>query len=1275
MIIRDNSNIDIIQGNIGYGDTTVEDITDWRIENTSAGILNINNSSSIILPYGGTSEIGQIPNSTDRYIIFKGGTSTFYVPPGGIICDLLVVGGGGGGGDAQYECGGGGGGGIVYMVNKTFISGTYNVIVGNGGAIATVGGDSSITFNNTPLSFDGISVVGKGGGCGGDPGGNGGSGGGGNYKTVLANPNYGTATQGNTFWDGTTYVPGGFNGKTGGRYSGGGGGGAGEAGGTDVEGDLSYEGFYNGGGDGRSVSIIGLSVFYGGGGAGGGSGILIGANGGGGRVYYNANGESGTPNTGGGGGGAILNYSGGAGGSGIVILRYSIQNISMPLPLSIISNGNIGFGTAPTSTSKLEIFGDINMNGNYKISAIDVISSTSNYVQSTSNNLLTNILNSRSQWITNNNMIYHSITSTPEATIRTSGITRTMIFTYTTDTTGAGQTQYTINIPTNFVCDILMVAGGGAGGSSMGVYAMGGGGGGAVLYGSNINIPSNTYIIKVGRGALGGKGGIGNEGETQGKLTEGFGAILYGGGSGGGAGEQLPPLYSLNPYSGGSGGGGNTFYQVDKTPGAVGTLSIKGSILTTSTLYSGNIGGAGANSSTANQGGGGGGAGSAGGPGGTSGNATGNGGNGVLINIIGSNYYWGAGGGGSGYLATPPKGGLGGGGAGTTFIAEGGYQYGTNGGNAYTVATNVNDINGLSHSGSGGGARDENAGTKAGNGGSGVIIIKYVEAKIGIGTTNPSSKLHLFDNVINNTILTIQNNYNITNILPTQIVFTPTGSTASGTIGTTDRYISFLYSGSASTMQYTFTINEALLCDILIIGGGGGGGSGAAVTTQIAGGGGAGGVVYMINKILSIGTYKINVGKGGTAATTGATNGTDSSITNNDNITLIFDNISLIGKGGGRGANVNATTAATRADAGGSGGGGGHSTTTPTTGGASTQGNTFWNGTAYVAGGFNGKTPSETNRGGGGGGAGELGDTDGIGYGGDGRAVNITGTSTSYAGGGNAPPYYGTTTTGSEGGGGALSAFAGSQNGGDGALNSGSGGAGAYGASSATTRIGGAGAAGIVIIRYKRFTSSSIELIRGTQNDSNRDYKIGNYMPPNYSSDSDFIIKSSLNGADNDYIKITGSTAAITNPTGTASWTTTSDRRIKENIERASYDKCYESINKLELNRFNYINGFNTVNRDITQLGFIAQEVKEIFPKSVFENIYINDNINISNLHSIDITQINYSLYGAVKKLIEKVDNNVKKIKYLNSILNIDTDTTTTSNIIIDTMVLTNNII
>jgi hypothetical protein len=179
-------------------------------------------------------------------------------------------------------------------------------------------------------------------------------------------------------------------------------------------------------------------------------------------------------------------------------------------------------------------------------------------------------------------------------------------------------------------------------------------------------------------------------------------------------------------------------------------------------------------------------------------------------------------------------------------------------------------------------------------------------------------------------------------------------------------------------------------------------------------------------------------------------------------------------------------------------------------------------------------------------------------------------------------------------------------------------------------------------------TSSSINLIRGTTTDANHDYKLGNY-------NGEFKVVSSVSSVDTDYIRIT-TAGAITNPSGTANWNTGSDRRIKENIKRASYDKCYENINKLELNCFNYVEGFNTVNRDKTQLGFIAQEVSAIFPKSISTQGYYSDTLSIPDLLSIDISQINYALYGAVKKLIEKNDEDQERMNSFNNRINTITE-------------------
>ena len=289
-----------------------------------------------------------------------------------------------------------------------------------------------------------------------------------------------------------------------------------------------------------------------------------------------------------------------------------------------------------------------------------------------------------------------------------------IIFKYTTETdANTRQTKYTIDIPKGTVCDILMVGGGGAGGKSIG----GGGGGGAVLYGKDISIPEGKYTINVGRGAT--------SGETNGAPTTGFGATIYGGGSGANITYGDGQVKSGN--SGGSGAGGkvysSTTYQNNGNAGGV-IDSILGNILINATLYSGKAGGAGGGG-TVNRSGGGGGAGAVGITGSASTNP-GKGGDGIMVNITGTDLYWGGGGGGANYNNTgSASGGLGGGGAGqrndNNIIT-----YGTVGGNAYSSATNMNAGQ---HTGSGGGGAGYGltlGNNMGGDGGSGIIIIKYI---------------------------------------------------------------------------------------------------------------------------------------------------------------------------------------------------------------------------------------------------------------------------------------------------------------------------------------------------------------------------------------------------------------------------------------------------------------------------------------------------------------------------------------------------------------------
>ena len=509
--------------------------------------------------------------------------------------------------------------------------------------------------------------------------------------------------------------------------------------------------------------------------------------------------------------------------------------------------------------------------------------------------------------------------------------------------------------------------------------------------------------------------------------------------------------------------------------------------------------------------------------------------------------------------------------------------------------------------------------------------IYYNTSNVGIGTTNPISKLHIYNDTSINTKLTIQNSF-VVSSLPTEILITDTTST---TIGTTDRCISFPYLGTAATKSYTLTTTEALICDILIVGGGGGGGSG------IGSGGGAGGLLYYSGVNIAAGTYTIIVGAGGAGAVNYLARGA------NGNNSSAFGNIAY-GGGGGAGQswvyNTSGSASGTLQTTSANQGSGAGGTRYKTLGNAGTAGQGNSGGNLVEGGGIYSS--------GGGGGAGGIGGNGSLtlnvgGIGGIGVSSSITGSSIDYAGGGGGVKDNYTTTPVS------FTGFTASHGGGAGGVptgvngTDGKGGGGGGGGGESNPQ-GGKGGSGIVIIRYRiNIIKASIDLIRGISGDANTDYSIAN-------NGGDFKIISSTSSVYTDYIRITSTGASIYNPTASPQWSTVSDRRIKENIEKASYDKCYDNINKLELYRFNYIAELKNINKDLKQLGYIAQEVQNIFPKAVSKQKFSNDKLSIDDMLSIDIAQINYSLYGAVKKLIEIDTNKESRIKKMETLLNIN---------------------
>jgi hypothetical protein len=394
---------------------------------------------------------------------------------------------------------------------------------------------------------------------------------------------------------------------------------------------------------------------------------------------------------------------------------------------------------------------------------------------------------------------------------------------------------------------------------------------------------------------------------------------------------------------------------------------------------------------------------------------------------------------------------------------------------------------------------------------------------VGIGTNIPQTKLHIYQDTINDTKLTIQNNFT-SGGAGGAITSSPTATTtAINGLYTTMVFTYTTETAGAGTGQTLYTITApagGITCDILLVAGGGGGG-------DPHGGGGGAGQLILIHQATLNGTYSVKVGRGGTGGiyiTTAPTKGRNSEIANSS--------ITVIAEGGG----ANSSTSSDKN--GGSGAGGDAFTGGGGTSGGGNKDTTvdlFPSATVYSRGNNGGNEGTNPSRlgGGGGGGAGQEGQPDSFsipGKGGDGlsgiTAINYD-FQTNFGnygrleadgkyyfagggGGGNS-----TVSNGSKGGGGS-GGVGGNNIGVNGIANTGSGGGGGGGGGNA---VGGAGGSGIVIIRYltpSSSTSSSLVLVRGTTTDGVVDYSVGNY-------DGDFKVKSVNAGTPTDRMIINSS--------------------------------------------------------------------------------------------------------------------------------------------------------
>jgi hypothetical protein len=310
-----------------------------------------------------------------------------------------------------------------------------------------------------------------------------------------------------------------------------------------------------------------------------------------------------------------------------------------------------------------------------------------------------------------------------------------------------------MNAPPTLTVDYLVVAGGGGGGNSQGASGSGGGAG-EYLYqtGQSLTTGGSGYTVTVGAG---GSGGTGSSYPSANGLS-GSDSFFVRSVAGGGAGLFSSPGNLLQSVPGGSGGGAR--------PGSGSGAA--------STAFAPGVGNAGG-SSSGNGGGGGGGAGSPGTTGTTS--LSGSGGNGLQNSITGVSTYY-AGGGAGGNFA-PTGGSIGSGGSGI-------------GGTSSYTGTAGSGVNNTGSGGAGGSYANSTSpyiSYAGGDGGSGVVILRYATADIASYTTTGITPTEDTTTIPGQTILSF------TTVGTGTIIFTsptPTGTISTGEMifnSTTDK--------------------------------------------------------------------------------------------------------------------------------------------------------------------------------------------------------------------------------------------------------------------------------------------------------------------------------------------------------------------------------------------------------------------------------------------------------------------------------------------------------
>ncbi len=106
---------------------------------------------------------------------------------------------------------------------------------------------------------------------------------------------------------------------------------------------------------------------------------------------------------------------------------------------------------------------------------------------------------------------------------------------------------------------------------------------------------------------------------------------------------------------------------------------------------------------------------------------------------------------------------------------------------------------------------------------------------------------------------------------------------------------------------------------------------------------------------------------------------------------------------------------------------------------------------------------------------------------------------------------------------------------------------------------------------------------------------------------------------------------------GTSTWTITSDERVKEDIQPADLDICYDVVKNIPLHYYkwndDFVKSMNVV--DNHKLGWFAQDVQSVFPKAVEE--MEEPFLGIDKCLTLQTDQLIASMWGCIQKLDKQI--------------------------------------